>query len=139
MGLGFSKSCIPVAVLPAILGALEVDLYPGFAYMASTWYGRQEVQKRLATVFFVGDGSTGFGNIVCGIIQITRYTTYTGWRWICITEGSITAVTDIVVLFSIIDFPDSLRNIFLTQGQTTYVKVRLQKVRGGSFRGDSSR
>lgn len=72
-----------------------------------------------------------FGNIIAyGIIHITGYTTYKGWRWIYIIERSITAVADIVSWFAIIDLSGSPRNVFLIPKQTSYVKAHLRKDRG---------
>jgi sugar phosphate permease len=74
---------------------------------------------------------SAFANILAyGIIQIANHTTYKGWRWIYIIEGTITCVTAILAWFIIVDFPESPRNKFLTMEEKAAVKSRLAQDRG---------
>lgn len=131
IGIGFCNSWEVLAVLRTLLGALEAGFYPGCVYLIGAWYVRYEVQKRLAFFYLLAQGLAGFANILgYGIIQIARFTTYKGWRWIYIVEGSFTSLMGLVAWFIIIDFPDSKRNKFLTAEEKAIVLARIRDDRG---------
>ena len=97
----------------------------------SSWYRRYEVQKRLAGFFLTASALSAFANIFAyGLIQIGNHTSYKGWRWIFIIEGSITCVAATVARFIIVDFPDSHGNHFLTEDEKVFVRSRLADDRG---------
>ncbi|KAH6681910.1 major facilitator superfamily domain-containing protein [Halenospora varia] len=111
IGIGFVQDWKALAVCHALLGAFEVGLFPGCIYLINSWYTRYEVQKRLAA-FYSTTSSDG------------------RWRWIYIVEGAATCAVGIIAYFSIIDFPDSHRNMFLHQRETQILRARLRLDRG---------
>lgn len=85
----------------------------------------------MAGFFLTASALSAFANIFAyGLIQIAHHTSYKGWRWIYIIEGSITCVTAIIAWFIIIDFPDSKRNKFLSIEEKTFLIARLAGDRG---------
>ncbi|KAL3481891.1 major facilitator superfamily domain-containing protein [Aspergillus californicus] len=131
MGIGFLHSWQGFAVLRSLLGVLEAGFFPGCVYLVSAWYVRYEVQKRMAGFFLTASALSAFANILAyGLIQISKYHSYKGWRWIFIIEGVITILAGIGSWFIIIDFPDSSSNTFLTAEERAFVKARLAADRG---------
>ena len=60
-----------------------------------------------------------------GLVQISRVSSYSGWRWIFIIEGLATVVVAVLSFFIIQDFPDPAK--FLTEEESTFVIRRLQE------------
>ncbi|CAK4033631.1 related to tartrate transporter [Lecanosticta acicola] len=127
---------------PAIwLGAIGVawgaGYYPGCVYLIASWYKRYEVQKRFSFFFVLATAISGFANIFAlGLIQISKVTSYKGWRWIYIIEGAMTILVAIAAYFIVVDFPQSHRNKFLTPKEKSYVVERLAHDRGRESDGD---
>lgn len=97
----------------------------------SAWYRKYEVQKRLAVYFLGSLFIQGFSNIFAyGLVQIGNHTTYKGWRWVYIIEGSITGVLGIIAFFYPVDFPDSPKTKFLSAKEKAFVNERLSWDRG---------
>lgn len=131
LGIGFLKSWQGLAVLRVLLGLFEAGFYPGCIYLVSSWYSRYEVQKRMAIFFLTGSALSAFANILAyGIIQIAKYHPYKGWRWIYIIEGVITIIAGVASRFIIVDFPDSPRNVFLSDDEKNLILTRLAEDRG---------
>lgn len=104
---------------------------PGSIFLVSAWYRRYEVQKRLAVYFLGSLFFQGFSNIFAyGLVQIGNHTSYKGWRWIYIIEGTMTALLGIIAYFYLIDFPDSRRTKFLSEKEKAFVNERLSWDRG---------
>jgi sugar phosphate permease len=112
---------------------LYQGFFPGCIYLISSWYIRSEVQKRLGGFFLLATGLSAFGNILAyRIIQIGQHNSYKGWRWIYIVEGAITCVAGLIACPLIVDFPDSKRNIFLTEQEKQFILWRIQKDQGSN-------
>jgi sugar phosphate permease len=76
-----------------------------------------------------------FGNILAyGLIQISRYTTYKGWRWIFIIEGILTVVIAGLTWLVLIDFPHSKGNSVLSEHEKSLIYARLSQDRGSEER-----
>ncbi|KAF7188204.1 MFS transporter prlL, partial [Pseudocercospora fuligena] len=132
LGIGFLQTWWELAILRAILGVLEAGYYPGCVYLIATWYKRYELQKRLSLFFVFATSVSGFANIFAlGLIQISKVTSYKGWRWIYIIEGGITMAVAVLAYFIVVDFPNSHRNKFLSAEEKAFVVARLVKDRGG--------
>ena len=104
---------------------------PGSIYLVQAWYRKYAVQKRLAVYFLGSLFIQGFSNIFAyGLVQIGNHTTYSGWRWIYIIEGSITTVLGIIAYWLLVDFPDSPKTKFLSPKEKAFVNERLSWDRG---------
>ncbi|CAG8982403.1 hypothetical protein HYALB_00007525 [Hymenoscyphus albidus] len=90
------------------LGLAEAGVYPGSFYLISTWYKREESQKRF-TAFY---GSVFIANICGGLLAsgIAKMDGIRGlhnWRWIFILEGAFTLLVGILSLFLVAEFPEN--------------------------------
>ncbi|KIW88801.1 uncharacterized protein Z519_10285 [Cladophialophora bantiana CBS 173.52] len=131
LGIGFLSNWVGLAICRAVLGIFEAGFYPGCVYLIASWYKRYEVQKRLAFFYLTSTALTAFANIFAyGLIQIANKTTYKGWRWIYIIEGSLTSFFAVIAWFVIVDFPASKRNKFLSPEEKQFALDRLAKDRG---------
>ncbi|KJY01880.1 phthalate transporter like protein [Zymoseptoria brevis] len=131
LGIGFIQTWQTLVVLRALLGLLEAGFYPGCIYLISSWYKRYELQKRLSAFFVTATVLSGFANIFAlGLVQLERVSSYRGWRWIYIIEGSITVLLGVLAYFIIVDFPSSPRNTFLSAEEKQFVEARLESDRG---------
>jgi len=148
LGIGFLSNWVGLAICRAVLGVFEAGFYPGYdvpnryavkcksnhgrcVYLIASWYKRYEVHKRLAFFYLTSTALTAFANIFAyGLIQIAKRTSYKGWRWIYIIEGTLTCFFAAISWFVIVDFPASKRNKFLSPEEKQFVLDRLAKDRG---------
>ncbi|SMQ50473.1 unnamed protein product [Zymoseptoria tritici ST99CH_3D7] len=131
LGIGFAQTWQTLVALRVMLGLLEAGFYPGCIYLISSWYKRFELQKRLSAFFMTATALSGFANILAyGLTQLERVSSYSGWRWIYIIEGSITVLFGVLAYFIIVDFPNSPRNKFLSEDEKKFVEARLEHDRG---------
>jgi MFS family permease len=114
-----------------ILTDVSQGYYPGCIYLISSWYKRYELQKRISAFFTTATALSGFANIFAlGLVQISRVSSLSGWRWIFIIEGAITMIAAVAAYFIIVDFPASKSNKFLTEEERAFVQARLFEDRG---------
>ncbi|CAG8957430.1 hypothetical protein HYFRA_00011411 [Hymenoscyphus fraxineus] len=90
------------------LGLAEAGVYPGSFYLISTWYKREESQKRFTAYY----GSVFIANICGGLLAsgIAKMDGIRGlhnWRWIFILEGAFTLLIGILSLFLVAEFPEN--------------------------------
>ncbi|KAM0706407.1 hypothetical protein Q7P35_005733 [Cladosporium inversicolor] len=131
LGIGFVNTWEALAIMRAFLGVLEAGYYPGCIYLIASWYKRYELQKRISAFFTAATAISGFANIFAlGLVQISRVSSYSGWRWIFIIEGAITMLAAIAAYFVVVDFPGSKSNRFLTEEERAFVQARLIQDRG---------
>ena len=150
LGIGFVNTWEALTVMRAFLGVLEAvgvavtlcpfcsvltikpqGYYPGCIYLIASWYKRYELQKRISAFFTAATAISGFANIFAlGLVQISRVSSYSGWRWIFIIEGAITMLAAIAAYFIVVDFPGSKSNKFLTEEERAFVQARLVQDRG---------
>jgi MFS family permease len=85
IGCAFVNDWTALIGLRVILGVLEAGLFPGCAYILSTWYTRYELQKRTAAFYLIGTVVSAFTNILAyGISKMGGTAGLRGWRWIFI-------------------------------------------------------
>lgn len=94
--------------LRVILGIFESGIYPGIAFLLSTWYTRckcihliivyrtsrltisDDVGKRFSVFYIIGCIANAFGGILAyGFMQMDGLGGKAGWRWIFIMEGLV--------------------------------------------------
>ncbi|KAK0748438.1 major facilitator superfamily domain-containing protein [Apiosordaria backusii] len=106
---GFVKTWQQMIALRILLGAAMAGIFPGLAYLISTWYPRQEQQLRFA---FMQSGEV--------IILATG------------SLGMCTCVIGIVTYWWMVDFPENSDKSFrfLTREEADIVAGRIEKDRG---------
>ena len=113
------------------LGVFESGMFPGCFYLIGMWYKRSEAQKRYSFFFSSTTLAGAFGGLLAAAIgKMSGIRGYSGWRWIFILEGILTAMVAISFFFLIPAFPEDAK--FLTQEEKDYVKARLQVDQGRS-------
>ncbi|KAI1131533.1 MFS general substrate transporter [Nemania abortiva] len=113
------------------LGLFETGMFPGCFYIVSMWYRREEAQKRYSLFFSSTSLAGAFGGLLASAIgKLDGVRDYSGWRWIFILEGAITAVLGILFFFIFPVFPEQAK--WLTEEERTYVKARLKADQGNN-------
>lgn len=93
-------------------------------YLMGMWYKRSEAQKRFSFFFSSTTLAGAFGGLLAyGLAQMNGARGYSGWRWIFIIEGVITAVVAIVLFFLIPDFPED--TMWLKEEEREFIRDKL--------------
>ncbi|RWA11738.1 hypothetical protein EKO27_g3394 [Xylaria grammica] len=107
------------------LGLFEAGMFPGM------WYKRHEAQKRYSLFFSSTSLAGAFGGLLASAIgKLDGVRNYSGWRWIFIIEGLLTAIVAIVFFFTFPAFPEESK--WLTEEEQTYIKARLKAEQGNN-------
>ncbi|KAG5718617.1 hypothetical protein E4T56_gene16579 [Termitomyces sp. T112] len=132
LGMGFVPQWGYLVLCRTLLGVFEAGLLPALVFVISTWYKRDEVQKRMAAFYlcsiFMGGFSPIFGY---ALTLIAPRGGLNGWQWIFIIEGIITIFVGLITYIFFPDFPDN--NRFLSPEQTKLVLDRVEQDRGDSI------
>ncbi|KAI1180393.1 MFS general substrate transporter [Nemania sp. FL0916] len=113
------------------LGLFETGMFPGCFYLISMWYKRAEAQKRYSLFFSSTSLAGAFGGLLASAIgKLDGVRNYSGWRWIFIIEGALTAVVAIIFFFVFPVFPEDAK--WLTEEERTYIKARLKADQGNN-------
>ncbi|KAJ7063698.1 major facilitator superfamily domain-containing protein [Mycena amicta] len=108
------------------LGLLEGGVFPGLVLYLSFFYPRMRLQTRIATFFSAASLSAAFGGIMAyGIIHLNGRSGHSGWQWIFIIEGTITAFVGLVSYAFMPSSPDHAR--FFSAEEKAYVKAKLKE------------
>ncbi|KAI0481191.1 MFS general substrate transporter [Xylariaceae sp. FL0804] len=107
------------------LGLFETGMFPGCFYLIGMWYKRSEAQKRYSLFFSSTSLAGAFGGLLASAIgKMDGVRGYSGWRWIFILEGILTAVVAVFFFFVFPSFPEEAK--WLSEDERGYVKARLQ-------------
>ncbi|KAH8809657.1 high-affinity nicotinic acid transporter [Flagelloscypha sp. PMI_526] len=132
LSMGFVTNWHQLSVLRALLGLFEAGFFPAMVFIISTWYTRQEVQKRLAFFYLGSIFLSGFSMIFAYALTLLKgHGGLAGWQWIFVVMGIITVVLGLAGFFFIPHFPD--QNTFLSVEHTKVVLARVEKDRGDSM------
>ncbi|KAJ2914366.1 hypothetical protein MD484_g6042, partial [Candolleomyces efflorescens] len=132
VGMAFVPHWGFLCLTRALLGLFEAGYFPAMAFIITTWYKREEVQKRLAAFFLLAYGLAGFGPLLAYAIQLLGDSAgLRGWRWIFLVEGLVTIVLGILSWLYVPDLPS--RNTFLTPVETQMVLDRIEADRQDSL------
>ncbi|TVY33863.1 MFS transporter [Lachnellula occidentalis] len=113
------------------LGLFEAGMFPGCFYLIGMWYKRSEAQRRYSFFFSSTTLAGAFGGLLASAIgKMDGMRGYSGWRWIFILEGVLTAVVALGFFFFLPSFPEDAK--WLTEEEKNYVKARLQVDQGRS-------
>ncbi|GAA5932880.1 hypothetical protein JCM1841_004624 [Sporobolomyces salmonicolor] len=106
------------------LGIAEAGLFPGVVLYLSLWYPRHISQSRVAFFFGAATLAGAFSGLLAYAIgHMSGVGGYNGWRWIFILEGLATFLAGVLALFTISDFPQTVK--WLTEEEREWVVWRL--------------
>lgn len=120
-------------VLRVLLGIAMSGVFPGLAYLISTWYTRREQQLRFAFLQCGEIVVLATGSIVnFGLNRLDRRGGLRGWQWMYLVQGSITVLLGLMTYFWMVDFPEFSRRSFhfLSEGETDLAVARINRDRG---------
>ncbi|KAJ4424917.1 hypothetical protein N0V82_000421 [Gnomoniopsis sp. IMI 355080] len=91
-----------------LMGLAMSGIYPGLAYLISTWYTRKQQQLRFAylqsgQVIVVATGSI----VNYGLDLLDQSHGLRGWQWMFVVQGAITMFLGVLTFFWIPDFPEN--------------------------------
>lgn len=99
------------------IGLFESCAFPGYIAMLGSWYGPNELTKRLAILLEVESIASMFS----GYLQAGLYSSMNGrhglagWRWLFIMDGVISVPVAIWGLFGLPDHPHNTRAFYWTK------------------------
>lgn len=113
------------------LGIFETGMFPGCFYLIGMWYKRSEAQKRYSLFFSSTSLAGAFGGLLASAIgKLDGVRNYSGWRWIFILEGTLTAIVAIIFFFTFPAFPEEAK--WLNEEERNYIKARLRADQGNN-------
>lgn len=135
IGQGFVRSYGALLATRFLLGLMETAMFPGCFYLLSTWYRRDEAQKRYSFFFASTSLAGAFGGLIAyGMNSLNGKHGLEHWRWIFIIEGAITAFIGVILFFTLPDFPEDAK--FIKENERSYIKEKLALDQGNSFHED---
>lgn len=123
---GFNTSYGSMIACRLLLGVFESGLFPGLNFMMSMFYKRNELSKRVCTIFIALAFSGVIGGLLAyGILKnMNDVHGKHGWQWIFIIEGLMTFGWGIVCFWLIPNSPESA--YFLNAEEKEYARQRIQ-------------
>ncbi|CAH0023567.1 unnamed protein product [Clonostachys rhizophaga] len=120
------KNYVGLLVCRFFLGITEAPFYPGATYMLSIFYTRKEVATRIALLYCAQILATGLsGLIAAGVFQMDGVKGLSGWRWLFLIEGVVTAGVAIVGFFMLPNTP--LTTWWLTDREKELAHSRMER------------
>ncbi|KAG9548106.1 MFS general substrate transporter, partial [Aureobasidium melanogenum] len=124
IGQGLVKTFEGLIAMRVLVGIFEAGLFPGCVYLISMYYKRYELQWRLSLFFSASILAGGFGGLLAyALAKMDGIAGYSGWRWIFIIEGILTAVVGILARFWVCDWPETAG--FLNEEERLLLTSRL--------------
>lgn len=113
-----------------LMGLAMSGVYPGLAYLISSWYPRKEQQLRFAylqsgQVIIVATGSI----VNYGLNFLDHSHGLRGWQWMFCVQGAITMFIGVIAYLWVPHFPDKIAKTkwFLTQAEADEVIATLDR------------
>lgn len=94
-------------VIRFFIGVFEAGHFPAVMYIASSWYRKEELSKRISIIQF----NTSTGPLISSFLQSAAYSGLnhvhgrSGWRWLFIIDGIISLPLAFFVFFLLPDIP----------------------------------
>ena len=133
LSTAFVRTAQQMIVLRFLLGASMSGIFPGLAYLISTWYPRREQQLRFALMQSGEVVILATGSLVnYGLSRLDGRAALEGWRWMFIVQGICTCVIGVVAYWWMVDFPENSHKsfYFLSAEEARIVSKRIQADRG---------
>ncbi|KAK9464115.1 major facilitator superfamily domain-containing protein [Lipomyces oligophaga] len=128
--LALVTSAKQIYVIRLLLGLFESSSYPGFAYILGSWYGPDELAKRMG----VYDCAGYVARVLSGLIQAAAYAALNGvggiagWRWMFVVDGVIGVPIALWGFSAIPDFPTTTRASWLDEHERAVSIIRMQSL-----------
>ncbi|KAG8630978.1 hypothetical protein KVT40_000118 [Elsinoe batatas] len=134
VGQGVVQSFSALVAMRWFIGVFEAGLVPGCIVLLSTYYPRFDLQWRL-NILMVGNALAGaFGGLLAyAIAGLSGRNGYSGWRWIFIIEGCVTAAIVVLCWVLMVDWPEEMK--WLNDEEREMIKNRIH-AQAGTFRMD---
>ena len=125
MSMGFVQTYAALVGVRFVLGVFESGIGAGCVLVIASYYKRFELASKLSIWYLAGIvGSALAGLLAYGIAHMDGYAGRSGWRWIFIVEGAVTAFVAIFMYFWMVDWPDDAK--FLSSRERAVLLHRLR-------------
>ncbi|KAI2085205.1 hypothetical protein LOZ36_004181 [Ophidiomyces ophidiicola] len=113
-----------------LLGITEAPFYPGATYILSIFYTRKEVATRIAVLYCAQILATGVsGLIAAGVFYgLDNVRGLSGWRWLFIIEGSVTAAIAFMGFWLLPDTPSTTRWLKPEERELAHARIERDKM-----------
>ncbi|KAM3421279.1 hypothetical protein BST61_g1681 [Cercospora zeina] len=107
------------------LGMTEAPFYPGAVYIIGCFYTRKEIATRIAILYTGNIAATAFaGLIAAGVFYgMDDLAGITGWQWLFILQGVVTAVIGVAAWWILPDYPRNTK--WLTEEERLFTIITL--------------
>ncbi|KAH7140321.1 major facilitator superfamily domain-containing protein [Dactylonectria estremocensis] len=128
-GMSQSKSLTGFLVGRFFLGCVEAGMFPGALFILTCWYTKKEVGKRFCIFFTAGCVAPALGGLMAGAIirSLDGTRGMSGWRWLLLIEGLITAFCATCLFFIIPDYPHNSRRFNAEERQLAHIRIMYDK------------
>ncbi|KAM5432485.1 hypothetical protein McanMca71_004359 [Microsporum canis] len=124
------QSYAGMVVCRFLLGITEAPFYPGATYILSIFYTRREVAARIAMLYAAQILATGFaGLIAAGVFSgLDQVRELSGWRWLFIIEGSVSAAVAIAGFWLLPNTPLTTRWLKSKERELAHDRIQRDKM-----------
>ncbi|PPJ61173.1 hypothetical protein CBER1_10295 [Cercospora berteroae] len=109
------------------LGLTEAPFCPGAVYIIGCFYTRKEIATRIAILYTGNIASTAFaGLIAAGVFYgMDDLAGITGWQWLFILQGVVTAVIGVAAWWILPDYPRNTKWLLEEERLLAYNRIEL--------------
>ncbi|EAS29388.3 MFS transporter [Coccidioides immitis RS] len=124
------QSYAGMVVCRFLLGITEAPFYPGATYILSIFYTRKEVAARIAVLYAAQILATGVsGLIAAGVFYgLDDVRGISGWRWLFIIEGCVTAVVAFAGFWLLPNTPSTTRWLKPEERELAHARIEMDKM-----------
>lgn len=98
-------------------------------YLISSWYKREEAQRRFTVYWCSVLVATMFGGLLASAIaNMDGIRGYRSWRWVFILEGVLTIVLSAISYFWVSGFPENVRWLDKEEKEFVIARSRIDSV-----------
>ncbi|GAA5860919.1 hypothetical protein JCM8547_003888 [Rhodosporidiobolus lusitaniae] len=117
LATGFVHNYHQLLAVRILLGFCESPYFPGALFILSSWYSKQELALRTATLYCGSLLSGAFSGLISAGIEagLDGALGYESWRWLFIIEGAITGFIAIIAYFILPDYPATTKRLSLRE------------------------
>ncbi|GAA6034267.1 hypothetical protein JCM8097_003815 [Rhodosporidiobolus ruineniae] len=117
LSTGFVKNYHQLLAVRILLGFCESPYFPGALFVLSSWYTKQELAFRTATLYCGSLLLGAFSGLISAGIEagLNGKLGYESWRWLFIIEGAITCFIAILAYFVLPDYPATTKRLSLRE------------------------
>ncbi|KKA25177.1 hypothetical protein T310_0768 [Rasamsonia emersonii CBS 393.64] len=122
MAMGGAKNIQTLYTLRFFVGLLESCSFPGYAALLGSWYGPNQLGKRVALF----EQASAIAGMFSGYLQAGLYRGINGkgglagWKWLFIFDGIISIPNSVWGCFAIPDLPSNTRAFHFSKNMSSY-------------------